>query len=263
VPEPKPQQFNDLSTTIGEGKVPPAAKELKEALHGGIKLKEEPAVNSIISIKGNGKPKPLDPTLPPFVPLSVGNGPSTTAGTSTGTTPVYSKLAENGNSSGASNHSTSTSFSNCSQLNPESKEFIPRGNATDSALYGNGNASIAYGAADDELEQGWNEVGSILRGFERAAPISSEDVSGNAVLEAGAEILLKVCAYPGSFQEIGVKFQEVLNSNKPSKDTITNLAEMFIYWVSGDNCRLPFASISRFIVWSFCKNLSSQNKCFP
>ena len=197
---------------------------MKDALQEGIKLKEEPTVSTVVALKENGKIKTLNPSVPPFVPSL--NGPRDGFRMA----PPYTKFAESGNSSGASNHSSSTSFSNSSPLNPDSKEFVPRGNVPDSAApCGNGHASNAYGEADKELEQGWHEVGDILRGFQQAA---AENVSSE-ILEAGAEILLKVYSYPGSFQEIGMKFQDVLSKNALSKDTITNLAEMFIHWVSG------------------------------
>ena len=227
---PKPEHLDDASTTIGEGKLPPTTKELKDALQGGVQIKEETSDDPVRPYKKVNKQ--LNPSVAPFVPLLVsgsGNGVGGAASKPSG--PVYTKYIDNGNSSGSSYHSTSTSSSNSSQLNPDSKEFIPSfpGNGVP-PYFGNGDVS---GLDDfEEREQGWQEIGDILRGFEWAVPVETGDTTCDAVLAAGAEILLRVYSYPGSFDEIGRKFLETLRKYKPSNDAITNLAEMFIHWVS-------------------------------
>ncbi len=191
------------------------------------------AGDSIIPQKNGKKMILLNPSVPPFVPQlsSRGGANDSMSGNTANGSRAYMKHTDNGNSSGGSQHSTPTSSSNSSQLNPDSKEFVPSffSNGTGFPLpVANGDCS---GLVEEEMDQGWQEVGDILRGFERASPIDQGDVSCNKVLEAGAEILLKSFTYPGSFNEIGRKFQETLRMCKPSKAAIVNLAEMFVHWV--------------------------------
>lgn len=75
-----------------------------------------------------------------------------------------------------------------------------------------------------------------ILGYEKASPTGADDASGEPVLKGAAEMLLKVYNYPGSFDEIGKKFQNTISNWVPSKDTLTNLAEMLVYWVSSVLC---------------------------
>ena len=84
---------------------------------------------------------------------------------------------------------------------------------------------------EEEEEGGYIEAKDLVRGFERAAPTEMGDDS-EPVLRAGAEMLLGVYNYPGSFDESGKKFKEAVKDLDPSVNTLTNLAEMLVFWVN-------------------------------
>ena len=83
----------------------------------------------------------------------------------------------------------------------------------------------------DEDDGEYLSVKDLLR-YEKAAPTAANDVSSEPVLKGAAEMLIKVFNYPGSFDEIGQMFKITLTNWPPTEPTLTNLAEMLVYWVS-------------------------------
>ena len=212
-------------TTTGEGKAPPLAEDLKEALRGGVEVSRAPAPAASMTVT---VPNKLNPAAPNFIPMSTATylDPTSSAFTpsnprsSSSPGPIYTK-----NSIPAA-----TSSAASSRLNPAVKEFVPSlmppvvANG-DVGMYDNGDM------LDDELDiSGYMEAKHILS-FERAAPTESSDLSSEAILQGAAEMLLKVYNYPASFDEIGKGFQLTLNSKPPTEDTLVNLAEMMVHWV--------------------------------
>ena len=199
VADPPDGLLDKAVTTTGEGKPAPIAEELKQTIRAGVHI---------------GQSNKLDPSAPTFIP-SNSNLPNVT-NTMTGS--VFSKHMT---------FSTSTS----SRLNPDSKEFVPSGFSQDVPVISIPNGD-SYRNGDFFEEEEFLEPKDIVRGFERAAPTESGDYSSVPIMKAGAEILLKMYYYPGSFNELGSKFQEALKLWTPSDSTLTNLAEMLIHWVS-------------------------------
>ena len=232
---PTPDQTADADsakTTTGEGKPPPLVEELKEAVRGGLHLESAPPPHPSVSGSSDSSGKAilfnkLNPTAPEFTPSSITAPPPSTI-----SQPMFTKHSEPTPSISSSSSSSSTTSS---KLDPHSKEFIPRevsllnGNPD---LYGNGEV-----VAEDELLEGMGggsywDAKTILRGFERAAPTDQKDPSSDPILKGAAEMLSKVFYYPGSFEDLGQNFQATLSNWEPSEDTLINLAEMLVYWVS-------------------------------
>lgn len=202
------------ATTIGEGKEPPAISDLKEALQDLHVGKEVSASTSIIIQKKSGKK--LNPSVPAFQPSAP--VPSSNQSALMGSSSLlYTK------------HSPSQGNQ---QLNPESKEFVPSGLPVN-VLASNGNTNFFENGdlgPEEEDGRGLFDVPDIVEGFERAAPTDNGDHNMDAILKGGAEMLLKVWYYPGSFDEIGNKFQQSLKEPMTQNEQI-NLAEMLVFWV--------------------------------
>ena len=199
-------------TTTGMGKPPPIAQELKE-------VRIEVGQTSSISVDVIPIPNKLNQSA---VPLVSGLNPCTPEFTPTTiSSPPFTKHSITTNAISSLNQTTSN-------LNPNSKEFVP----SSKPIISNGDLSM-YGNGDvmEGEEQGYLDVKDIVRGFERAAPTEVDDHSAEIVLKAGAEMLLKVLNYPGSFSEIAKMFKETLKNWPPSEATLANLAEMLISWV--------------------------------
>ena len=223
---PDPDQISDQSvndsalTTIGKGKLAPAIQDVKDAVRGGVQIKEPPTCPTVVP----PCPKKLDPLVNIFVsslaPISTQAIPS-----SKGMSSYSTKFPANN-----SINSLPPNVPNSSELNPESKEFVPEILASNGdAFFGNGNMGLDV--EKEEANLGWCDVQDILRGFEWAAPKDMDDSSCDLVLTAGAETLLKVYNCPGSFNEIGNNFEDILRAYSPSDSALINLAEMLIYWV--------------------------------
>lgn len=214
-------------TTIGEGKTPPLTEDLKKVVQGGVQV-SLPAVAKL-------NPSAID-FIPKFGNLSMN---STTQTTSTTTSrPVYSK------------YSTPTNPDSTSTLNPTSNEFVPShnfplpkdpkelvpsmfGSAELSRIPNGGAGDYGNGMGfDDEDVDGYLSANDIMRGYEKAAPTDMRDSSDGSVLKSAAEMLWKVFYYPGSFEDMARKFENTLKMTDPSENTMTNLAEMLIHWVS-------------------------------
>lgn len=68
----------------------------------------------------------------------------------------------------------------------------------------------------------------IISGFK--APF--DKTNDTAILKAAAEILIKLTIYPGSFERSQMKLENTVKAWPPTDETLANLAEMLIHWVS-------------------------------
>ena len=75
------------------------------------------------------------------------------------------------------------------------------------------------------------EPQSIVDGFERVV-VQKEGEDGNLLLKLVAEILIKATMYPGSFESHKTKIEEAIKKLSPNQDTMRNLSEMIVHWVS-------------------------------
>lgn len=205
---------NSARTTTGEGKPPPLVEALKKSVQSGVKVSTEAMNSSDMTVTMFNK-QLLNPEAPVF-------SPTTRLTSSTSSHPIYTK-----------HPIPTTTSSTTSKLDPKSKEFVPSVFSTAVSSMSNGNPDL-YGNGDmiEEELSGYLDVKMIMRGFERAAPTEQKDSSSEPILKGAAEMLLKVFLYPGSFDELGEKFQDTLNSWEPSENTLINLAEMLVHWVS-------------------------------
>lgn len=70
----------------------------------------------------------------------------------------------------------------------------------------------------------------IIGGFDH--PIDQKDnMEGEMLLKATAEMLIKSTIYPASFDRWKQRLERTINAWPPKIDSLTNLAEMLIYWV--------------------------------
>lgn len=213
-------------TTTGEGQHPSLAEDLKKIIREGVQI-FTPAYSTTLTITTNK----LNPSAANFVPKSATLDPNSSEFTpnthANSSSPIFSK------------HSipTSTSSPSSSRLNPTSKEFVPNLPVDLPGMLslpmGNGDPSLlGNGDCFEDESGGYLSVKDIMLSYEKAAPTDTEDKSSELVLRCAAEMLLKVFNYPGSFDEIGKKFQTTLDIETPSDSTLINLAEMLVHWVS-------------------------------
>lgn len=214
-PVPEPGE-DPAVTTTGEGKRPPLAEDLKEAIRGGVQVRAAEHSLNIIVTNSNKK---LNPSADAFSPLNPNS-------------PEFTLTAQSQHSPPFTKHSIPASTS--SKLNPTSKEFVPLSGDLQNSLPVSDSDPILYGNGEmieEELE-GFFDVKDIMHGFERAAPTDTGDASSEPVLKAIAEMLLKVFYYPASFDEIGKRTKVTLSNWPPSENTLINVVEMLVYWVS-------------------------------
>jgi hypothetical protein len=93
-----------------------------------------------------------------------------------------------------------------------------------------GPAELENGDFFEEDFDDYLSAKDLLR-YEKAVPTDTSDKGSEPVLKGAAEMLLKVYNYPGSFDEIGKSFKKTLGNWEPSESTLSNLAEMLVYWV--------------------------------
>ena len=71
----------------------------------------------------------------------------------------------------------------------------------------------------------------IICGFQY--PIDQRnDMASESLLKATAEMLIKSTIYPASFDRWKLKLEHTVKAWPPVGDSLTNLAEMLIHWVS-------------------------------
>ena len=98
---------------------------------------------------------------------------------------------------------------------------------------------------DAEVSVPFLEPQSIVDGFERVV-VQKEGEDGNLLLKLVAEILIKATMYPGSFESHKTKIEEAIKKLSPNHDTMRNLSEMIVHWVSPSMfrywyvCLIPF-----------------------
>lgn len=216
-PQPPHEVSADAAkTTTGLGQLPPLAEDLKKTLQGGVHV-TTPSYSNTVFITVNK----LNPSAANFVPKPTDSSAfttTTTLPTSAPTHPIYSKFPT---------PTTSTS----SRLDPSSKEFVP--STMPAPPMANGGPNMLENG-DDYFEEdlnGYLDVKDIMGQYEKASPTAEGDTSSKPVLKEAAEMLLRTYNYPGSFDEIKKNFQMTLSTCIPSDSTLTNLAEMLVYWV--------------------------------
>ena len=84
---------------------------------------------------------------------------------------------------------------------------------------------------DAEVSVPFLEPQSIVDGFERVV-VQKEGEDGSLLLKLVAEILIKATMYPGSFESHKTKIEEAIKKLPPNQDTMCNLSEMIVHWVS-------------------------------
>jgi len=80
----------------------------------------------------------------------------------------------------------------------------------------------------------------IMDGFERVVAEDGKEGSdrNSPLLKLVAEVLIKG-TYPGSFEKHVVKIEESIQQSLPSQETLQNLAEMIVHWVSDSLVSVP------------------------
>lgn len=186
------------------------------------------------ALKEGPKVKGLDPTSKEFTP-SDGTKLSDSAN---GTSSLNPNSAEFVPTSYSTKHQPQQQGGPQSSLNPRTEEFVPAGvlNPQASNFVPKLPLFMQNGGVDEsQVPPGATEVpppldpADILQGFERVHP---EDVAGEPLLKSGAELLVKGTLYPGSYDRLVLNMNTVIETQTPSMETQTNLAEMIVHWVS-------------------------------
>ncbi len=208
-------------TLAAKEKTPPTVTELKEALRAGT------------AIQG------LNPHSKEFTPVMIASDPSG----GTALNPNSAEFVPSGPPPSAySTKYQPTQPSASSRLYPKTQEIVPGAlNPTASDFIPEQGVPVLMQNGDLEpLERGDGqapigeegvallETVDILNGFERVHP---EDTSGEPLLMASAEMLVKATVYPGSYDRLLLNLDTAIKP-KPSEASLTNLAEMIVHWVS-------------------------------
>ena len=282
-------QFDDA---VEQDKPAPAAVTLTAPIEGNQSNIEPETQHtqetSFNPITPDISPK-LNPSAPVFSPTGSKSPLSPSSGTSSTlnpTTPEFSPSGLNVTSSNASHsspqHSQPTALTvKHSQLNPKSGEFVPKSilpvpaaSLLNSSL--NASAPVFVPQEDlpsamqngqlgeeDEATAGVNGDGlaeeeplsltpkDIISSFN--PPINQEnDVASESLLKAAAEMLIKSTIYPASFERWKLKLENTVTAWTPTDDSLTNLAEMLIYWVS---YRVYIPLLQKCCCWSYIVEL--------
>ena len=72
----------------------------------------------------------------------------------------------------------------------------------------------------------------ILQGFDKVSMPAKGDEGSPALLRATAEMLIKTTLYPASFERQRLKLETTIRAWPPSEETLNNVAEMIVHWVS-------------------------------
>ena len=137
-----------------------------------------------------------------------------------------------------------------SELNPKSSEFVPKlpppplnvkapefvpTNLAPSLPNGDLETKVGsnngFGFVANMEEVPSLKPKDILHGFVSVVN-QRDDVESESVLKVTAVVLIKATLYPASFDRQKVRLENTIKAWKPSEDTLLNLAEMLIYWVS-------------------------------
>jgi hypothetical protein len=212
----------------------------------------------------------LNPSAPVFSPTGSKGPLSPISSTSSTLNPTTPEFSPSGLNVTASNTSHSASPNNTqptpltvkhhSHLNPRSGEFFPKSLPSVFVAANSPNTTLNVSAPvfvpqedlpsamqngqldeDEEGSPGINGDGfgeedplsltpkDIISKFE--PPVSQEnDVASESLLKAAAEMLIKSTIYPASFERWKLKLENTVSAWAPTDDSLTNLAEMLIYW---------------------------------
>jgi len=79
-----------------------------------------------------------------------------------------------------------------------------------------------------------------MDGFERVVAEDGKEGSdrNSPLLKLVAEVLIKG-TYPGSFEKHVMKIEKSIQQSLPSQETLQNLAEMIVHWVSDSLVSVP------------------------
>lgn len=134
-------------------------------------------------------------------------------------------------------------------LNIAAPEFVPKIGLPPSMQ--NGDASLPDKVDDldlDLLQLKYNEEEEpvlqpqdIMDGFERVVAEGGKEGSdrNSPLLKLVADVLIKGTLYPGSFEKHVMKIEESIQQSPPSQETLQNLAEMIVHWVSDSLVSAP------------------------
>ena len=219
----------------------------------------------------------LNPTAPVFSPTGTPPQTSPASSSSSKLNPSTPEFSPTGliNGTGSGGNHGNTSHSNAlsvsvfgkfpSPLNPRSGEFIPKsvtrshGNPQplnvaapvfvptllttmqNGELEERGTAGSTAGQADADIVREDEALSlkpnDIIHGF-RYAVDQTGDVASESLLKAAAEMLIKATIYPASFERWKLKLENTVKAWPPIPDSLSNLAEMLIHWVSCCVCRM-------------------------
>ena len=262
-------QFDDA---VEQDKPAPAVGTQTTPIEGNqSNIEPEAQETSFDPITPDISPK-LNPSAPAFSPTGSKGPLSPSSGTSSTlnpTTPEFSPSGLNITPSNASHSSQNTQATALTvkhtQLNPRSGEFVPKSilpvHAT-TLLNTSLNVSAPVFVPQEDLPSTMqngqlgeeDEATAGINGADLAEeeplsltpkdiisnfdpPISQEnDVASESLLKAAAEMLIKSTIYPASFERWKLKLENTVTAWTPTDDSLTNLAEMLIYWVSYGVC---------------------------
>ena len=214
----------------------------------------------------------LNPSAPAFNPSGSGvQAPKASIPTTSSIlNPLTPEFSSSGTVNGTSNHGNTRQTSalspstfgkfpphtqTASQLNPHSDEFVPKStlptlSATAPEFVPQEGLPLSMHNGDpgrkDSGEAGKEELdfapteeeipslkpNDILHGFQHAADQKDDDVGSETLLKVTAEMLIKATLYPASFDRLKLKLENTVKAWPPTDETLTNLAEMLIHWVS-------------------------------
>ena len=266
------QVSSQQNSTVGETSGLPAKpsslpSELKAVLKEGTKV-ANPLTQEFPSTTNTSTK--LNPTAQPFSPFTSVSQPSRFNPNSAEFVPTQTTapsisnpsliLTKNTLSSTQTPQHQNTSAS--SSLNPNSEVFVPKTTLNIAApefvpkiglppSMQNGDASLPEKVDDvdlDLLQLKYNEEEEpvlqpqdIMDGFERVVTEGGKEGSdrNSPLLKLVADVLIKGTLYPGSFEKHVMKIEESIQQSPPSQETLQNLAEMIVHWVSDSLVSVP------------------------
>ena len=208
----------------------------------------------------------LNPTAPVFSPTStkpsLSPASSTTSSKLNPTTPEFFPTRINGNYSNTT-HSSSTTRVNNYTLNPQSQDFVSK-SVSSLTIASSLNVSaqpfvpqdplptmMQNGQLDDKKETESGAIENegvfdeeellaltphdIINGLDYPCLDMKAEVGGESLLKATAEMLIKSTIYPASFDRWKLRLEHTVKAWPPEINSLANLAEMLIHWVSNTN----------------------------
>ena len=153
-----------------------------------------------------------------------------------------------------------------SSLRPLAPEFVPQENLP---------SSMQNGQMSDDIEDPVPSVAPNAKSLNEEEPPSlkpndiisgckypfdqTSDMANESVLKAAADMLIKLTIYPGSFERGKVKLENTVKAWLPTDETLANLAEMLVHWVSA--CSTLHEYFHSYTVYTSCKHAVLQSTC--